>query len=199
MYAHRISTFKLRLLTRLNASAARLFEDLMLENLWRSPCLTAYWGIFISHKHFSLSDEVTQPSTTGARDLYGGRSCVLEEVAERPTLHPRWKHHQCLCKWRQSTCSGVTGGTEAAWRRHIRLLSRDLLLVFPCWGVWPWLLCVIICVFSLAFSPSAGILSFSPGLANTSIFNDVHTNPSELFKCHFIHLQPNSSIIHRLP
>lgn len=42
----------LMLLTRIHATAALLFEDVIIKIPWRSPCFTSYWVVAVARKTF---------------------------------------------------------------------------------------------------------------------------------------------------
>lgn len=138
-------------------------------------------------------------------DLYRERAaCIVVVGGGASTVHFRRKlgrHRQCLSKRRRNHVLGRdTGGTQVSQRQQKPTAFVWSSGVFQHWRVWACLLYRRLFVYLTL--PSAHLWECcypAWGLAVPSIFNDVHTNPSELFKCHFIHLPPNSSFIHRLP
>lgn len=192
------------LLTRIHATTAPLFEDVIIKRLWRSPSFTSCWVTAIARKHFSLADELTRKEK--------------QKTSTRPL-----SRKSCACCWRwclygsfQAKAWTSSPALEQATAVHV--LSRDTGGIQvsqrqqkPTAFIWSsgvfqhWRVCACLLyrrLFVYLTSPSAHLWECcypAWGLAVPSIFNDVHTNPSELFKCHFIHLPPNSSFIHRLP
>lgn len=195
------------LLTRIHATTALLFEDVIIKIPWRSPCFTSYWVVAVARKTFQPGWWVdTQRKTENIHQTFIAKraACVVVVGGGASTVHFRPKlgrHRQCLSKRRRNHVLGRdTGGTQVSQRQQKPTAFVWSSGVFQHWRVWACLLYRRLFVYLTL--PSAHLWECcypAWGLAVPSIFNDVHTNPSELFKCHFIHLPPNSSFIHRLP
>lgn len=148
----------LRLLMWLNSSTDPLFENLVMKILLCSPCFSAYWVVFVSHKHFSLAEELTQPNNTFTGPL-SWKSCVCS--------HLRFIYGESLAINASVCVVHMFVGIHVGYGQHNLPKTSNFHVIF--WGVSPlvglgtFALPMIICVFNFAFSPSVRMLLFSPG------------------------------------